>query len=262
MGVVSKVFMMLIPLVVLFVVLAILFRPEEGLFDKAKGLILGAKDVLPTVSVGLEEQKADVTIPDVHREEIFKLRQTIQGMLGSGNKNCFANYGGISDLGEGGTSLKFDVRGDKTLLTVSGGAGEGQTIADLAAEFPRMKPCVIAGEGGTSKNFFTHFIEEKQLMYPYFTPVNSLSIFGGGSDYNGINIPELSLQSNLEDGGWLFTPDREHVCFFPTNKVANYDDDGIDNNYFALGEENSIQNRINQEKLQYCRSEETLQKVQ
>ncbi|MDO8510840.1 MAG: hypothetical protein Q7S55_01615 [Nanoarchaeota archaeon] len=260
MGTASKVFMFLIPLVVLIVVLAILFRPEEGLFDKAKGLILGAKDVLPKISVGLEEQKAEVTIPDAHREEIILLGDTIKGMLKLGNKNCFSNAGTMSDLGEGGTSLEFDLRGDKTLLTVSGGAGGKQTIADLAAEFPGLKPCVIAGEGGISKNFFTHFIDEKELYYPYFKEASSLTIWYGtsGADGNRISVGGFDSgtvndeNDNFENEGWLFTPDGQHVCFFPTNKVANYDDDGIDNDYFSLGEKNSIQFRIDQGELQLC----------
>lgn len=252
--------MFLIPLVILFVVLAILFRPEEGLFDKVKGLILGAKEVLPKVSVGLEEQKADVTIPDAHREEIMRLGNTVKGMIKSGNENCFANAGSLSDLGEGGTSLEFDLRGEKTLLTVSGGAGGKQTIADLATEFPGMKPCVIAGKGGISKNFFTHFIGGKELYYPYFKEVNSLTIWYGtsGADGNRVSVEESEPDTvndendNFENEGWLFTPDGQHICFFPTNKVANYDDDGIDNDYFSLSEKNSIQSRINQGELQLC----------
>ncbi|MEK6809374.1 MAG: hypothetical protein AABY40_01750 [Nanoarchaeota archaeon] len=241
--------MFLIPLVVLVVVLAILFRPEEGLFDKVKGLILGAKDILPTVSVGLEEQKAEVTVPDIHEAEILELGNTLQGMLGSGKENCFANYGGVSEIGEAATSLRFELRGDKTLLTVYGGAGGKQVITKLSVDFPGMKPCVIAGAGGVSENFFKHFIEGEKLTYPYFSPVNSLALLSSSND---INIPDINLVNDLEENGWLFTPDGKHICFFPTNTVADYDDEGIDNDYFTIAEENSIQNRINAGKLQRC----------
>src|SRR3989344_9647947 len=236
MGTVSKVFLFLIPLVVLVVVLAILFRPEEGLFDKVKGLILGAKDILPAVSVGLEEQKAEVTVPDLHKTEILELGNTLQGMLGSGKENCFANYGGISELSEAATSLRFELRGDNTFLTVYGGAGGKQVITDLSVDFPDMKPCVIAGAGGVSKNFFKYFIEGEKLTYPYFSPVNSLTLI---SDSNDINVPDFDLVNDLEENGWLFTPDGEHICFFPTNTVADYNDEGIDNDYFTVAEENS-----------------------
>lgn len=248
MGTASKIFMILVPLAFFFLVMVILFG-GEGLVNGMKKAILGIKEVLPDVSVGLEEQKAEVTIPDVHRAEIFKLRQTIQGMLKFGNKDCFANYGGISELGEAATSLTLQLQGDKTLLTVYGGAGGKQIITDLSTEFLAMKPCVIAGEGGTSENFFKHFIDGEELIYPYFSPVKSLTIL---SSTNDINIPDLNLVNDLEDNGWLFTPDGEHICFFPTNKVADYDNAGIDNDYFTLEEENSIQNRINAGKLQQC----------
>lgn len=261
MSTVSKVFMFIIPLVVLIVVLSILFRPEEGLFEKVKGLILGAKEVLPKVSIGLEEQKAEVTISDVHRKEIIQLKDVIEGMVNIGNENCFANAGPLSDLGEKETSFKFELQGDKTMFTVYGGAGGKQIITDLSTEFTAVKPCVIAGKGGISKNFFTSFIEGEELSSPYFKEVNSLTISYGTSGDNGNRIRVGDFDSdtvndegdNLENDGWLFTPDGLHICFFSTNKVANYDDDGIDNDYFTLGEENSIKNRIDQGKLKYCR---------
>jgi len=252
MGVTSKIFFILIPLVFLIVV-GVIFFGGEGLFGKVKTVVLGAKDLLPKVSVGLEEQKAEVSIPNVHRAEIIKLKQTIQGMLGQGKENCFADYVGFSDLGEEGTSLTFTSQGDKTLLTVYSGSGGKQTITDLSGEISGMKPCVIAGAGGVSEHFFKYFIEEeKELIYPYFNQVNFFRIFGSSSSYNGINMPEMGLQSNLEDGGWLFTPDGEHICFFPTNLVSNYDDNGIDNDYFTIGEKNSIENKIKQGELKLC----------
>ncbi len=260
MGAVSKVLFILIPLVFLFVVLAIFFG-GDGLFGKVKEAILGAKEVLPEVSIGLEEQKAEVTIPDVHREEILNLQKAIVFLLsGKGREvareNCFANYGRFSALGEEGTSIIFESQGDNTTMIVLAGSGGKQKISDLSVEFPGMKPCVIAGKGGISENFYDHFIDEEQLIHPYYTEVNSVRIFGGGFDYNGINIPELDLQSNLEDGGVLFTPDGEHICFFPTNLIGdgihNYGESGIDNDYFTSDEENSIPNRIKQGKLQKC----------
>lgn len=240
--------MILVPLVFFFIVLAIFFG-GEGMFGEVKQAILGAKKVLPDVSIGLEEQKAEVTIPDAQRGEITKLRQTISGMLGKGKENCFANYDGFSELGEAATSLLFELRGEKTVLTVYGGAGGKQIITDLSGELAAMNPCVIAGEGGVSEHFFKHFIEDGKIIYPYFSPVNSLTILFSTND---IDVPDLDLVNNLEDNGWLFTPDGEHICFFPTNQVADYDDAGIDNDYFILGEENSIQNLIKQGKLQQC----------
>ncbi len=250
MGIATKIFLYVIPLVFLIVVLALLFGGPGSLFDKVKNVILSAKDFLPSFSLGLQEQKAEVSIPDEHRAEIASLKKTISSM--QGKENCFANYTMFSDLGDKGTSLTFELKGDKTLLTAYSGSGGKQVITDLSGEVAGMKPCVIAGPGGVSKNFFTHFIDGGELLYPYFSPINSVKIFGSSSSYNGISMPETNLQSNLEDGGWLFTPDGEHICFFPTNLVSNHDDNGIDNDYFTLSEQDSIGNRVKQGKLQRC----------
>ncbi len=258
MGVANKIFLYIVPLVILIIILLILFG-GKGLFGETKEAILGAKELLPDVSVGLEEQKAEVTIPDEHREQILNLQKAITLMLsgkarGMPRENCFADYDGISALKEEGTSLTFELRGDKTVMTVFAGSGGKQKINGLSAEFPKMKPCAIAGKGDVSERFFKHFIEGEQLLYPYYTPINSLRIFGGGFDYNGIAMPELELQSNLEDGGWLFTPDGEHICFFPTNfgVFGNTGKSGIGNEWFTDDEENSIPNRIRQGKLNLC----------
>ena len=257
MGTVSKVFMLLIPLVILLVVLAILFRPEEGLFNKAKGLILGAKDVLPNVSVGLEEQKAEVTISDNHRAQIVSLGNTINSMLGEGKENCFGRYEQFSELGEKGTSLTFELQGDKTLLTVHGGAGGKQTIPDLPKQFPGMKPCVVAGPGEEAAHFVSHFIKGEELIYPYYSPVSSLTIFTDPSvlDENSVRVPELELKNDLDDRGWLFTPDGQYVCFFPTNDFNNDGEDGIGKAKFTLSGffvKKSVPYRINQGELQQC----------
>jgi len=250
MGIATKIFLYLIPLVFLIVVLALLFGGPASLFEKVKGAILGAKDYLPSFSVGLQEQKAEVSIPDEHKAEIANLKKTISSMLGQGKENCFAHYTKFSDLGEKGTSLQFKVENGKTFLTVSGGSGGKQVITDLSGEVPGMKPCVIAGAGGVSKNFFTHFIQgNKEQIYPYYQPVNSLTIFYTTSGINGnrISIPDLDLESHFDDNGWLFTPDGEQVCFFPTISTLfyRYSDSGIASDWLnEKGRSQSIPNRI------------------
>lgn len=253
MGVASKIFLYLVPLVLLIVISAILFG-GEGLFTKVKEAVLSAKDYLPSFSLGLEEQKADVSIPDVHRAEIIKLRETIAGMIGAGKENCFANYGALSELGEAGTSFVFNLENGKTFLTVFGGAGGKQVITDLSGEVQGMKPCVIAGPSGESEHFFKHFMQGQELIYPYFSQVNSLSISYNTQavNENTVAAPELELENDLDDQGWLFTPDGEQICFFPTNDVSDYGDEGIDNDYFTRGQKNSVPNRIDEGALKMC----------
>jgi len=249
MGTTSKVFMLLIPLVILIVILTILFG-GQGLFASAKEALLGAKELLPSVSTGLEEQKAEVTIPDAHRQEVYTLKKTIEFMLsgkeiGVTNENCFAKYNKFSDLGDVPTSLTFELTGDKTLLTVHAGSGGKQIITDLSAEFSGMKPCVVAGDQDEATNFESHFLEgEEQLIYPYFKSVSSLTIFSS----HKISAAGLA-EHDLEDNGYLFTPDGEHICFFPT------DGDGVAEQEFtqsAFFSGSSIPVRINEGKLSMC----------
>lgn len=248
--------MYVIPLVLLIVVLAILFG-GKGLFNKTKEVILSAKDILPKVSVGLEEQKAEVTIPDAHRTQIINLKSTINSMLGEGKENCFGRYERFSELGEGGTSLTFAVEGGKALLTVFGAAGGEQTITDLSGEVPGMRPCVIAGPGDEAVHFVSHFIKGEQLIYPYYSSVNSLTIVTNpsGVDENSIRVPGLGLENDLDDRGWLFTPDGQHVCFFPTNDFNNDDEDGIGKVKFTLSgffAKESVPYRMNHGELKMC----------
>ena len=124
-------------------------------------------------------------------------------------------------------------------------------ITDLRFEFPGMKPCVIAGHSTVTKNFYDRFISEGAEKIPYFRPVNSMTIaFEEGTTINDGNVIRVSEfdadtvndeNDNLEDGGYIFTPDGIHFCFFPTNYAYNYDKDGMDNDYFTSGGTNSIQ---------------------
>src|SRR3989338_8345048 len=84
----------------------------------------------------------------------------------------------LPELGEAGTSLTFELKGDKTSLTVQGGSGGKQMITDLYSEFENMKPCVIAGPGRITENFRDYFLlAEEPLLHPYYRPVSSLTLF-------------------------------------------------------------------------------------
>ncbi len=257
MGVASKIIFYVLPIVFLLVVLVIFFG-ESGAWEELKATILDLKRFLPEMGMGAEELGAEISIPEIHQAQILSLSKTIFTMLGKGKENCFANYGGFSELGkEEGTSILINSEGNKTVLTVGGGAGGKQMLTELRTEFPGMKPCVIAGRGRVAEHFFNFFIEEeKQLVYPYFQPVDALTIYyqskSGKRKGNSIAFLDIGLGDNFEDGGWLFTPDGEHICFFPTNWVFNYGESGIANEWFTDGEVNSIPNLIKQGKLKLC----------
>lgn len=259
MSVASKIVFYVLPIVFLLVVLVIFFG-ESGVWEELKDTVLDLKRFLPEMGMGSEELNADITIPETHQTQVLSLSKTIFTMLGTGKENCFANYGGFSELGEEGTSILINLAGNKSVLTIGGGAGGKQIFAELTSEFPGMKPCVIAGKGRVAEHFFNFFIEDgKQLIYPYFQPVEAVTIFyrtrgnnQNAIDGNSIAFLDVDAGDNFEDQGWLFTPDGEHICFFPTNWVFDYDDKGIANEWFTGGEENSLPNLIKQGKLKLC----------
>ncbi|MEK6900349.1 MAG: hypothetical protein AABX05_04470 [Nanoarchaeota archaeon] len=263
----SKIFFLVIPLVFLIIVLVAFFGPESA-WEELKSVISTVKDILPTVKVGLDVQKADVSIPAEHRAAIIQMADTINAMLKPGKKDCFSNYGKLPDLGEKGTSINFELSdsGDKTILTVRGGSGGDLVITDLRREFPGMAPCVIAGPDNAAEHFFDWFIKDGEkfgkdlVTSPYYTEVSWVNIFYGTSGNNGNRInmrdlPEGSVSGksdNFENNGWIFTPNGKDICFFPTNFVYDTDFEGIDNNIFIEGEEDSIPHRVTLGKLDRC----------
>tara|TARA_Y100000310_G_C20596578_1_gene770830 strand:+ start:205 stop:1017 length:813 start_codon:yes stop_codon:yes gene_type:complete len=259
----SKIVFVVLPLL-LMVVAIIVFFGESGAWEEVKDLVLETKEVLPEVGIGLDELSADVSIPATHKDAILRLERTINGGMLGEKENCFASFDGLPELEEKGTSLNFALRGNKTVLTVKGGSGGKQIITDLHREFSGMKPCVVAGIGGVADNFHDYFFagQRERLIHPYFQGVGSLTIGHWDGGYTGISGNHIQVESfdedtvndegnNFENGGWLFTPDGEHVCFFPTNKEFDADDDGLENDFFEIGE-NSIANKITENKLKLC----------
>ncbi len=257
---VERIIYYIIPIVLLFVILGIFFG-GSGVWESVKSAALKVKDILPEFGVGLESLSSNASLPEEHSSQIVHLGETINQMLGEGKEYCFANFGGFSELGEKGASLALEQVGDKTVLTVSSGAGGKQVITELRREFPKMVPCVIAGRSRVAENFFNFFVSgEKQLIYPFYQEVSSLQISydTGRANGNRITVADFGQEAvngesnNFESQGWLFTPDGKHICFFPTNFNVNYDQDGIANEWFAEDEDNSIPNKIQRGELKTC----------
>ncbi|MBI4151600.1 hypothetical protein HY496_01405 [Candidatus Woesearchaeota archaeon] len=223
---IKKVISYLIPLIFLILVAMWLF---VGSFPQLKERV---GDVKKYISFGAEKELGpQPTIPEDHKKQIERLLKTMREMKESTVNNCFANYGGFSNLGEKGTSLHFiyDSLNDKTLVTVKGGS-EGEQIVELEEgkgmiELPGVKLCVIGG-GSVPSSFFNKVLKEN---YPrdttptsHFTEVSSIEVrfdtAGVGWDGNVIKtgLSNVDTNNNFQDGGWLFTPDNTHICFFPT----------------------------------------------
>ena len=84
MATVSRIISYIIPLVLL-VLVGVIFLSDTGAWGDMKEAVLSVGDVLsdflPKFSIGLEEQKAEVSIPDEHQQKIIKLTETISSML-------------------------------------------------------------------------------------------------------------------------------------------------------------------------------------
>jgi hypothetical protein len=91
-----------------------------------------------------------------------------------------------------------------------------------------MVPCVIAGTGGVTKNWYNHFIKKEQesLSNHYYNPVTQIDFFYSEDGFNGnvIKVPEFGSQysndnsNNFKSDGWLFKPKKGVVCVFPTQR--------------------------------------------
>jgi hypothetical protein len=247
MGIGSKIVFLLIPLLFLIVVVFIFFA-ESGAWEELKDTINGVDEFVPDLGLGLDElQTGDVSIPPEHEAQIRKLSDTINQYLLGNKENCVANYGGFTELGD--TFVMIDQIQDKMVMRVGGAGPAGKLLAtDLRFEFD-AKPCVIAGKEGSTdvtERFYKWAVDRDWLTppSPYYKEVRSIKMHYSTKTFrngNHINVKEFDPEpvndqsDNFEDNGWLFTPDGKHICFFPTNKATDYDEDGIDNRHFESG---------------------------
>ncbi|HLD00170.1 MAG TPA: hypothetical protein VJC39_00320 [Candidatus Nanoarchaeia archaeon] len=276
---IGKLITYLLALLVLVILGMFLYLdPGTGYVKITKGFG-GILNTLPSEEQDSSAFKLD--IPADQRSQIDTLKDTIELMLKSSKKNCFANYGGFGDLGERGISLTltYDPAVDSTKLRVLGGEGGEQVITNLLYEFKGMKPCVVAG-GIVAENFRKRFItQENTQISSVYNPINELTIyyetesaaglFGLGllkgatcSNGNRIIVPEFGEQpvndecNNLREGGFLFKPSSEpgsqHICFFPTNTEFNANEDGQDWIYISGEESQGIKSRYAKDELVRC----------
>jgi hypothetical protein len=234
----------IIPLVVLVLVAVWQFGPSgllEGVKD-AMGVIVA---IAPNVTVGSDELGAEkLMLPKEHEDAIKKLVETMEKMKNSGEEGCFAKYGVLPNLGEKGTVISLE----EDEIEISRG---GQIVEDLTKELrgkmKGFKLCVIAGKKNNknvAEEFYNKFLEvDGEIHEDYFLLINDLTIASEG-DRNIIKYGETF--HDFEDGGWLFTPDGKHICFFPTYESPSFlevcygHEQGLDNNCFSGEGEHSV----------------------
>ena len=270
---VKKLAMYLIPIVVL-VILVMAFYSDGGLFGNLKSGTNDTLSYLPDVSFGAEEvEPTKPTLPSNHQKAVDKLVKTMKEMKDSGNQNCFGNYGGLPELGEQGTLLQFSQDGDDVVLVAGTEGGIVQAHREVIED---VKLCVIAGTESKMENFHNIFLNDKswdekenliKTNNDYFNPVsNTIQIYYSTKGKNGniIRIHELGENegkdgiNNFQDAGIIYTPDGEHICFFPTVQgdltCDGSNDKGLDNDCLGndLAEDINIRNQLNNGKLNWC----------
>jgi len=240
---------------------AVLYSPS-GAFEKGKGALEGAKEIVPNISIGDKALMGGTPeVASIHRQEITNMVRIINDMLNSSksSSDCFNNYGGFTDLGEddGAVTISLAYNGvNGTQLTVNGGVGGKQIITDLREFFPNMRPCVIA-TGNIASNFYEKFIEGDDVSN-YYKFVNSITIKYDFDNWNENRIDyDGSGPIDFEGHTWLFTPDNTHICFFPTEDGnAGCDGDGSegldDDCLIDTTEKTSVPYRINNGPLKKC----------
>ncbi len=274
MGSTTKIFLIVIPLVSLFILGLIYFGPS-GALDKLKGSAESLKDYVPDVSIGADQLTAkEAGISAEHQQALSTLKTNLEKITKSSGP-CFAYYttaGGLPELKEQGTSITFsyDSNKDETTIITYGGAGGKQIVTDLSFTIPKMKLCVIAGTEEVTSTFAGVYLntllwEEKikKDLSKTYQLVNNIKIIYHPctllKSANHIEVPELGIGidhnecNNLQDYGIIYTPDGSHICFFPTVYGGN-DKDGLNNDY--LGESPfdaiSIPKQLNEGKLKKC----------
>lgn len=164
-------------------------------------------------------QGGSVALPDEHRSQVVSLKETISVMLASSKTRCFGEYTAFSALDETSLTLAQRQEGGGSILIVKAGAGGKQVVTDLSSEYPTLIPCVVSG-GMVVSNFGKNFLADpKQLVEGHFEEVSAITVRlddGGylGSTHNRINFGSGFIDFN--DGGFLYKPDENHICFFPT----------------------------------------------
>jgi len=198
------------------------------------------------ISMGKEELAEPPSIPLENKVEVLNLHETMDTIL-KGDNNCFSNYKGFSDFGKGGASISlvYDALNNRTDFKVLGGPGGEQLVTiqddpELRFNIENMRPCVIAGKVGNdivAQQFDNKFLNRQtEASENYYVPVDSVEI---SYDYGMLKFDENKITYTVngtsygpydfEAHDWLFSPDNEHICFFPTVD-GNYGCDGSKEN--------------------------------
>lgn len=261
--VVQKLITYIIPIIVLILLIIVFFGPEKG-FTKLKEIT----SKLPDVKIGLPQTTGEKPVlPEAHAEAINNLKKAIDTMADA-TKSCFYLYNpsfmagnGFPLLREKGTSIILTKETGGTRLTVKGGIDGLQEISsDLLRDSQDVpldvSPCVISGVSSTStifkerntipQDFYNTWIEPTDYEADHYLPVQTIEIKTIG-DENKIQYNNGGFL-DFNDGGFVYTPDDKHICFFPTKRGNPFCDGdgelGLDDDCLGFGDKTEGDNLL------------------
>ena len=243
MEVLKKFFFYILPIIILIIII-VAFYSGGGLLEKTKSAWAKTKEFLPDVTVGaLPTTAGTPTLAAPARDDILAFKSAVEQLQSSAAVNCFLNYKGFSHLDEDTTlKLSYIPIEQKTIALISGSSD--QQLPELSFT-TTLKPCVVAGAETVTNGFYTNYLNPGTKQEKIFTPINTITITAEGIDYG-------SGVQGFEGQQWLYKPDQQHLCFFPTVKLGT-DEDGLDNDYFTdetAGD--SLPYRVRQGALKTC----------
>jgi hypothetical protein len=232
---VSEVLMMAVIVIVFVIAMGNWLYGGDSGFNEVKDVTAKEidkviKDIDEATLIGEEQIKAGEIIPARHTKEIRAFGEAVE-KIKNGEDNCFVQFSGFSPLGEKGTVITWDARGEEDSFSVAGFDGlrlDTDLNKEMNLVLRGMKPCVISGKD-VPQNFFNNFLlKGTTLKNPYFSLVRNLKIKIG--EENKIET-DLGGPFDFEGDEWLFGLNSSRVCFFPTASTA-FSNDGMLGSYF------------------------------
>ena len=237
----------LIILIVFLVIFLSVFLSPEGFLQSTIGQANKFKTMIPGVG-GLDKKPAltpTEEIQDSFDSLIFALTEAQK----LDDLNCIIYYKELPELND----WTLEILKAENAMNIRIKNPAEQVVA--TKNIPGLVPCITAGKEGernAGKNFFlTHlskelgvydvwvrgveltgdqkeFTEHKNMVVGEWTTGSDEYLLTEGVYYD---LEDADLKYKTEEISLLYKADKQHICFIPTNEAANYNDEGIDDNY-------------------------------
>lgn len=181
-----------------------------------------AQKIMPTIGFGQKElQGTKATVPETQQTEITHFQKKLQELMDSPKENCFVQFDGFSELPKG-VSIEMNYFSGRTAVTIHGGPEGKQVATNLNFDVAGMIPCVIGGGEQYVNGFIDNYLFPGESQNPIFNTIDknkiTLALDDGG--IFGRTQNRIDYGTGFKDFGghqWLYKPDKDHICFFPTD---------------------------------------------